>query len=171
MTDSTGAAAQRDLVRDFLTDREVRCPSCRHNLRGVAGDRCPECGLELHLALAAPRLASGEWLAGIFGLSISLLFVIMLLTSMLGLIAELLLEPQRVSMVRMGFATSSDLPNWTAVLLLAAAACVIAGALACLIACRRGFTQLPGLLRVLIGIGATASPLLLLVIIAIALHL
>jgi hypothetical protein len=171
MNGSGGSPEPQRLVREFLAEREVLCPACRHNLRGVAGDRCPECGLELHLTLAVPRFESGPWLAGILGLSISLLITMTLLVPMLGPVVELLQQPQRASMVRMGFAASSDLPNWTAVLLLTAVACVLAGLLAGLVAYRRRIGRIPALLRVVIGVSAAASPLLLLVIIAIILHL
>jgi hypothetical protein len=35
-------AAQR-LAR-YLADRDAKCPRCAYNLRGLASDRCPECG-------------------------------------------------------------------------------------------------------------------------------
>lgn len=34
-------------IRAFIADRDLGCPMCRYNLRNGAGDRCPECGLEL----------------------------------------------------------------------------------------------------------------------------
>ncbi len=47
--------AQSDaaLLVAFLTDRDLPCPRCGYNLRGLTGDVCPECGN----ALAAMRLA------------------------------------------------------------------------------------------------------------------
>ena len=46
-----------DLTR-WLADRDVPCPLCGYNLRGLTGDRCPECGqpLRLSVALAEPYL-------------------------------------------------------------------------------------------------------------------
>ncbi len=35
-------------IRRMLADKDVPCPSCEHNLRGVQGDRCPECGRDLY---------------------------------------------------------------------------------------------------------------------------
>lgn len=34
-------------IRAFIADRDLGCPTCGYNLRNGAGDRCPECGLEL----------------------------------------------------------------------------------------------------------------------------
>jgi hypothetical protein len=36
----------------FLADRDVPCPGCGYNLRGLPSDRCPEC----HAALSVDRL-------------------------------------------------------------------------------------------------------------------
>ena len=33
-----------DLLRDYLTDRDVNCTSCGYNLRGSECAKCPECG-------------------------------------------------------------------------------------------------------------------------------
>ena len=43
---------------DYLRDRDVTCPLCRYNLRGLQAARCPECGRELVLSvgLAEPLL-------------------------------------------------------------------------------------------------------------------
>ena len=73
---STAAAAVADLVPapvaggggdaaalvDFLRERNIECPLCRYNLRGLRSPRCPECGrdLELRIGLSEPR--QGAWL-------------------------------------------------------------------------------------------------------------
>ncbi len=36
-----------DQLRDFLAGRDVPCPACGYNLRGLAAPVCPECGLTL----------------------------------------------------------------------------------------------------------------------------
>lgn len=43
----------------FLADRDVPCPSCDYNLRGLPSGVCPECNqnLVLRVGLAEPRLA------------------------------------------------------------------------------------------------------------------
>ncbi len=45
-----------ELLRAFLADRDVRCPSCRYNLRGLPGTRCVECGEELELHVTHRRV-------------------------------------------------------------------------------------------------------------------
>jgi hypothetical protein len=43
---------------DWLRDRDVPCPLCSYNLRGLMTPRCPECGqpLQLTVSLAEPYL-------------------------------------------------------------------------------------------------------------------
>jgi hypothetical protein len=45
------------LLERYLADRDIVCPGCAYNLRGLRSDRCPECGdqLELSLRLVEPR--------------------------------------------------------------------------------------------------------------------
>jgi hypothetical protein len=47
-------ATQRDGAQEiatFLASRDVDCPSCRFNLRGLTTNRCPECNTLLQLTL------------------------------------------------------------------------------------------------------------------------
>src|ERR1051326_1221584 len=44
----------------FLASRDVACPKCGYNLRGVESARCPECGERLELGLA-PAKRFGGW--------------------------------------------------------------------------------------------------------------
>jgi hypothetical protein len=50
-------AGHADLLRELLTDRDVACPNCKYNLRGLQETWCPECGDPLVLALSksAPK--------------------------------------------------------------------------------------------------------------------
>ena len=41
----------------YLAERDVACPGCGYNLRGVTGGVCPECGRELHENDINPDLA------------------------------------------------------------------------------------------------------------------
>ena len=45
-------------LREFLRDRDVPCPLCGYDLRGLTIPRCPECGqpLKLGVGLAEPVL-------------------------------------------------------------------------------------------------------------------
>lgn len=44
-------------LRAFLSERNVPCPRCRYDLRGVVAAACPECGLRLELEVKDPRRA------------------------------------------------------------------------------------------------------------------
>lgn len=48
------ASQPRHGLADFLVDRDVGCPTCGFNLRGLAGNRCPECSTRIQLVIARP---------------------------------------------------------------------------------------------------------------------
>lgn len=52
------APIERGLLQQFLSERDAPCPSCGYNLRGVVGDRCPECAQPLSLSIARPGPAA-----------------------------------------------------------------------------------------------------------------
>lgn len=56
-------------LRAFLGERDVSCPSCGYNLRGLQSPACPECNqaLKLQVGLVEPRL--GHFIAGLVGLA------------------------------------------------------------------------------------------------------
>src|SRR4051812_47683066 len=58
-----------EFLQAFLAQRDVACPGCAYNLRDLQGQRCPECGNELTLAigLAEPKQAAA--IAGLVGLA------------------------------------------------------------------------------------------------------
>jgi hypothetical protein len=58
-----------DLLHAYLAGRDAPCPNCEYNLRDLAGDRCPECGLELVLRVSLSEPKLGAFLAGLVGLS------------------------------------------------------------------------------------------------------
>lgn len=41
-----------EMLRLYLAERDEACPGCGYNLRGLSGERCPECARELALAVA-----------------------------------------------------------------------------------------------------------------------
>ena len=55
-------ALDRQALIEFLRERDMACPLCHYNLRGLMSPRCPECGrdLELRIGLSEPR--QGAWL-------------------------------------------------------------------------------------------------------------
>src|SRR4051812_21337301 len=48
----------------FLSERDVACPLCRYNLRGLPSPRCPECGRELALQVGLTEPRQAAWLTG-----------------------------------------------------------------------------------------------------------
>lgn len=64
---STQTMAQDSALCNFLESRDVSCPGCGYNLRGLTARSCPECnqGLRLMVGLEEPRL--GSWIAGLLG--------------------------------------------------------------------------------------------------------
>jgi hypothetical protein len=51
MTDEVSAENEEEtrLLAGFLSTRDVKCPLCGYNLRGLTSERCPECGEVLRL--------------------------------------------------------------------------------------------------------------------------
>jgi hypothetical protein len=65
-------AGNAEALRGFVAERDVPCPACGYNLRGITGRCCPECGLELRLGVQLGEPAMGALmltLAGLFGLA------------------------------------------------------------------------------------------------------
>lgn len=64
-----------ELIARYVADRDVSCPVCSHNLRGVQSAKCPECGarLALHLGVrdADVRYRSA-WIVALLGIAVSL---------------------------------------------------------------------------------------------------
>jgi hypothetical protein len=60
--DVTDGASDAEALVAFLRERDVACPLCRYNLRGLASARCPECGRELRLSVGLLEPRQGAWL-------------------------------------------------------------------------------------------------------------
>ena len=48
---------------EFLRERDVPCPLCAYNLRGLTTSRCPECGRELRLSVGLSEPFMLAWIA------------------------------------------------------------------------------------------------------------
>jgi hypothetical protein len=80
-----GAAPPRtedDLLAEFLQQREVLCPVCGYNLRGVRSIMCPECGARLDLRIGSIDLRLKYWLTSVLAIAIPLGF-----TTVMSLVA------------------------------------------------------------------------------------
>jgi hypothetical protein len=73
---------ERALV-GFLRQRDVACPLCEYNLRGLTSARCPECGRELRLSVGLTEPFMRAWILlaaaafGSGGSGVFLLFLVM----------------------------------------------------------------------------------------------
>ena len=47
-------------LRAVMFDRELPCPHCRYDLRGLIGSKCPECGREVEHYLRVADLSPGR---------------------------------------------------------------------------------------------------------------
>ena len=94
-TANDAAAGDASALVDYLRERDVRCPLCSYNLRGLQATRCPECGRGLRLGvwLAEPRLAA---------------WVVALSASLLPAGVGVLLV---VAVITSGWSTIRDMPN------------------------------------------------------------
>lgn len=56
MGDKRSKPSTPERIRSMLADKDVPCPNCEYNLRGVQGGCCPECGRDLY----EPGLFEGD---------------------------------------------------------------------------------------------------------------
>jgi hypothetical protein len=56
-------------LQQFLADRDVPCPLCGYNLRGLANEKCPECNQRLELQVGLIDPVGKSWLVGLIGLA------------------------------------------------------------------------------------------------------
>ncbi|MHC4109294.1 MAG: hypothetical protein ACYSTY_14540 [Planctomycetota bacterium] len=99
-----------------LRDLDVRCHTCGYNLRGCTSDQCPECGVELKLAIDSADSRRGWWLASLFGTGLSTLLWVTLLLKVITPVATALQNPQWQAMVAAGLQNVAGLPRWRSIL-------------------------------------------------------
>ncbi|MGB7160813.1 MAG: hypothetical protein WBD40_22300 [Tepidisphaeraceae bacterium] len=56
-----GESSDEAVLLDYLRARDVACPLCGYNLRGLTAGRCPECGRELQLSVGLVEPRIGAW--------------------------------------------------------------------------------------------------------------
>lgn len=61
-------ASDAELLKAYLSDRDVRCPGCRYNLRGLAVQFCPECNATFMLEMTHEACNQSAFAVAISGL-------------------------------------------------------------------------------------------------------
>lgn len=74
MTEGDPGERESELLKQLLALREIPCPVCGYNLRGIESDKCPECGAKLDLRVGSSDLKLGLWIAAILGVALPLGF-------------------------------------------------------------------------------------------------
>jgi hypothetical protein len=77
------AVTEAECVARELASRDFNCPRCRYQLRGIGGNGCPECGLEItrsHLRFRVARWHCPAFFLGAAGILVAIPtpFVVML---------------------------------------------------------------------------------------------
>ncbi len=67
--------SEAELLRGWLSSRDVPCPVCGYSLRSIQSATCPECGARLDVRVGSTDLRIGLWLAGVISLSLAMGFV------------------------------------------------------------------------------------------------
>ncbi|MFI4860535.1 MAG: hypothetical protein ACIAXF_07645 [Phycisphaerales bacterium JB063] len=69
MQDETPAPQdETQALLDYVAEREVACPRCGYNLRGLTQPRCPECGNGLKLTVGSDSPINKAWLTMVVAL-------------------------------------------------------------------------------------------------------
>ena len=151
---------------EFLRETGAACPMCRYNLKGVASDRCPECGYELRLAIARPVTGFGWWLAGLFGLASTAGMLWLILWPSIPRVAEVVNNPDLTILVQRGFVPASDLPNWRAVFPVSVGLLVCFALMGLIIGSRRRLVTWRMKWQVICGTTLLLLPLIMLIMVA-----
>lgn len=68
MSECSGPSDDARLI-EFLRGRDVACPVCGYNLRGIQDSRCPECAEQLTIGVHRADLDLYSWYIGLIPLS------------------------------------------------------------------------------------------------------
>ncbi len=63
-----------EFLNQFLAERDLPCPLCAYNLRGLTSGACPECGSEVELSVGLSEPRMGAFVTGAVGLASGLGF-------------------------------------------------------------------------------------------------
>ena len=164
--------AEADPLIDYLHRSDLECPVCRYALRGLATDRCPECGTRVRLQLVvAERPGSTWWLGSVICLALAAFLPLVMAYRLTGKVVSLLENPQLPQLVQAGFVPSSDLPNWSAISATGVLLVVMITLFAWAVFSRREFAKWSPFKRVATGILCALSPLGILGLLALVIQL
>jgi hypothetical protein len=152
-----------ELLREFLHERDARCPACRYSLRNCGADRCPECGAALEITLAQPT-GKGHiwWSAAMAGSAMAAGIALLMLHAVIAGLISSVEDPQLLQMIAAGFAPQSDAPQWKSILLMLLIATATLACAVWMLAVRRRFSTLGRRWQEVIGIAGALSPFMLL---------
>ena len=146
-TISVGPDESHALARDgadtalleFVSNRDVPCPLCHYNLRGLTIPRCPECGNGVRLTVGLVEVRMGAWICALSAI---------LPAAPFGLLLGYILLKNGLPPVRqLGQLGPGQI--WAVALLIYAMLAVPGSAL--LLALRRKYIRLPGRLQWLLA--------------------
>ncbi len=75
-------------LAEFLANRDVPCPGCEYNLRGLTGETCPECGKQVTIAWLRQHMGPRVSPTGLYFTAIALVGMIgmWLVAAMVGVV-------------------------------------------------------------------------------------
>jgi hypothetical protein len=111
---------------------------------------------------AALRVGPLSWAAAVFGLALTTILNGYLLLASSGNVVRVIMNPKLNDMVRAGFTSTGELPDWFMVFTMTILLLIWGGTMAWVAVSRRRFNLLPTNRQVAIGLTGLASPLLLL---------
>jgi hypothetical protein len=63
MEEIAPTTAEQAMLAEYLRERDVACPSCKYNLRGLTTARCPECGQQIKITITLKEPYLKAWIA------------------------------------------------------------------------------------------------------------